>query len=323
MLDPPSAGGDGPRACARDGRRIPPQGRPRLSWRLPAALIVLLSVAGCSGGVLDPQGPVGAANVLILLDALGIMLVIVVPTIVAILFFGWWFRASNPRARYRPDFVYSGGIEIVVWSIPILVILFLGGVIWIGSNALDPFKPISSPDKPAEVQVVSFDWKWLFIYPEQGVASVNELVVPAGVPVHFSLTSASVMNMFFVPQLGSMIATMNGMVTQLHLAADKPGEFYGQSAQYSGGGFSDMNFMVRAVPQDAFAQWVTTARQTGSALDRTSYLALCQQSKNVTPFTYRSVDASLFNAIVSQQLPPCPGPNVEGAGAAVSPRTER
>ena len=273
--------------------------------------------------MLDPQGPIGAANAKILLNALGIMLVIVVPTIILILVFGWWFRASNPRARYRPDFVYSGGIEMVVWGIPILVILFLGGVIWIGSHELDPFKPISSPAKPVEVQVVSLDWKWLFIYPEQGVASVNELVVPAGVPVHFSLTSASVMNMFFVPQLGTMIATMNGMVTQVHLAADNPGEFYGQSAQYSGGGFSDMNFTVRAVPQDAFAQWVATARQSGSALDRSSYLALCQQSSNVPPLTYRAVDADLFNAIVTQQLPPCPGPNIERAGATVRPQPER
>src|SRR5262249_9800111 len=161
------------------------------------------------------------------------------------------------------------------------------------------------------------------IYPEEGVASVNELVVPAGVPVHFSLTSASVMNMFFVPQLGSMIATMNGMVTQLHLAADKSGEVYGEFAQYSGGGFSDMNFTVRAVPKDAFAQWIATARQSGSALDRTSYLALCQQSSNVRPFTFRSVDANLFNAVVNQQLPPCPGPNIERAGATGSPRPER
>jgi cytochrome o ubiquinol oxidase subunit II len=143
------------------------------------------------------------------------------------------------------------------------------------------------------------------------------------VPVHFSLTSASVMNMFFVPQLGTMIATMNGMVTQLHLAADKPGEFYGQSAQYSGGGFSDMNFTVRAVPQDAFAQWVATTRQSGSALDRSSYLALCQQSSNVRPFTYRAVDAGLFNAVVTQHLPPCPGPNIEPAGVTVRPRSER
>jgi len=294
-----------------------------LPWRFSAALVILLCVSGCSGGVLDAQGPIGAANAKILLNALGIMLVIVVPTIIAILIFAWWFRASNTRARYRPDFVYSGGIEMIVWGIPILVILFLGGVIWIGSHDLDPYKPISSPEKPVEVQVVSLDWKWLFIYPDESVASVNELVVPAGVPVHFSLTSASVMNMFFVPQLGTMIATMNGMVTQLHLAADKPGEFYGQSAQYSGGGFSDMNFTVRAVPQDAFAQWVATARQSGSALDRSSYLALCQQSSNVRPFTYRAVDAGLFNAVVSQQLPPCPGPNIERAGATVRPRPER
>jgi cytochrome o ubiquinol oxidase subunit 2 len=296
--------------------------RHRLPWRLSAALIVLLSLSGCSGGVLDPQGPIGGANAKILLNALGIMLVIVVPTILAILLFAWWFRASNTRARYRPDFVYSGGIELVVWGIPILVIMFLGGVIWIGSHQLDPFRPIDSPDKPTEVQVVSLDWKWLFIYPDEGVASVNELVVPAGIPVHFSLTSASVMNMFFVPQLGSMIATMNGMVTQLHLAADKPGEFYGQSAQFSGDGFSDMNFVVRAVPQDAFAQWVATARQTGSALDRTSYLALCQQSSNVRPFTYRSADATLFNAVVTQRLAPCAGPNIERAGATVRPRLE-
>ena len=291
--------------------------------RMSAALIVLLSVSGCSGGVLDAQGPVGAADAKILLNAVGIMLVIVVPTIIAILAFGWWFRASNTRARYRPEFVYSGGIEVVVWGIPTLVIMFLGGVIWIGSHDLDPFKPISSPDKPTEVQVVSLDWKWLFIYPDQGVASVNELAVPAGIPVHFSLTSASVMNMFFVPQLGSMIATMNGMITQLHLAADKPGEFYGQSAQFSGDGFSDMNFILRAVPQDGFAQWIATARQSGSALDRTSYLALCQQSSNVRPFTYRTVDASLFNAVVNQQLPPCPGPSIEHPGATVRPRLER
>jgi cytochrome o ubiquinol oxidase subunit 2 len=296
--------------------------RAKLPPVIAAATGGLLLLAGCSGGVLDPQGPIGAASSKILLNALAIMLAIVVPTIIAALVFGWWFRASNTRARYRPDFVYSGGIELVVWGVPILVIMFLGGVIWIGSHDLDPFKPISSPEKAIEVQVVSLDWKWLFIYPAEGVASVNELVAPAGVPMHFSLTSASVMNMFFVPQLGSMIATMNGMVTQLHLAADKPGEFYGQSAQFSGDGFSDMNFILRAVPGDAFAQWVATARQTGSALDETSYLALCRQSSNVSPFTYRTVDASLFTAIVNQQLPPCPGPDIGRPGAMVHPRSE-
>src|SRR5262249_20685537 len=168
------------------------QRRP-LPWRVSAAPVLLLSLSNCSGGVLDPQGPIGAANAKILLNALGIMLVIVVPTIIAILIFAWWFRASNTRARYRPDFVYSGGIELVVCGIPILVIMFLAGVIWTGSHALAPSNPSGSPEKPVEVQVVSLDWKWLSISPEQGVASVTDLVVPAGVPVHFSLTSASVM----------------------------------------------------------------------------------------------------------------------------------
>jgi cytochrome o ubiquinol oxidase subunit 2 len=282
------------------------------SVRGGSALLVLL-LAGCSGGVVDPKGPVGDANLKIMLNALGIMLMIVVPTILAVLACAWWFRASNVRARYQPGFVYSGRIEIVVWSIPLLVILFLSGVIWIGSHKLDPYMPIASGDKPARVQVVSLDWKWLFIYPDQGVASVNDLVIPAGVPIHFSLTSASVMSNFFVPQLGSMIAAMNGMVTQLHLQADHPGEFFGLSAQFSGDGFSNMNFTTRAVPQDAFAQWIAGARQSERVLDRASYMALAQQSRDVSPFTYRAVDPALFDAIVTQQVPPGPGPQ-DGSG---------
>jgi cytochrome o ubiquinol oxidase subunit 2 len=150
------------------------------------------------------------------------MLAIVVPTIAATFAFAWWFRASNARARYLPDWVFSGRIELIVWSIPLLVIMLLGGVAGIGSHDLDPAKPLTSDTPPFEVQVVSLDWKWLFIYPSHGVASVNQLVIPAATPIHFSLTSASVMNVFFVPQLGSMIYTMNGMTTQLNLQADSP-----------------------------------------------------------------------------------------------------
>jgi cytochrome o ubiquinol oxidase subunit II len=293
----------------------------RLAAAAPLAALCL-PLAGCSGSVLDAQGPIGAANAKILLNALAIMLAIVVPTIVGTLVFAWWFRASNTRASYLPEFVYSGRIEIIVWAIPLLVILFLGGVIWIGSHQLDPFRPIAAQSKPTEVQVISLDWKWLFIYPDQGVASVNELVVPAGTPVHFSLTSASVMNMFFVPRLGSMIATMNGMVTQLHLQADQPGEFYGQSAQYSGDGFSDMHFIVRAVPQDAFAQWLTTARQAGPALDRASYNTLAQRSRKVAPFTYGTVEPTLFEAVAAQQIPPAPGPSAGRGGPGVPVRSQ-
>ena len=280
--------------------------------------MLLLSLIGCSGGVLEPRGPIGAANLKIMYNALAIMLTIVVPTVIATFAFAWWFRASNPRAQYRPDWVYSGRIELLVWGIPLLVIVFLGGVIWIGAHALDPFKPIESQSKPIEVQVVSLDWKWLFIYPDQGVASVNELVVPAGVPVHFQLTSATVMNQFFVPQLGSMIATMNGMVTQLYLQADRPGDYYGQSAQFSGDGFSGMHFTVRAVPADEFMQWLDAARNAGSTLDRNGYIALSQESQNVRSFTYRTVEPDLFHAIVTQQIPPGPGPSAAG-GVPVRP----
>jgi cytochrome o ubiquinol oxidase subunit II len=294
--------------------------RRSLPLQISIALMLPLSLTGCSGGVLDPQGPIGAANLKIIYNALAIMLAIVLPTIVATLVFAWWFRASNPRAQYRPDWVYSGRIELLVWGIPLIVIVFLGGVIWIGAHDLDPFKPIESQSKPTEVQVVSLDWKWLFIYPDQGVASVNELVVPAGIPVYFQLTSATVMNQFFVPQLGSMIATMNGMVTQLYLQADHTGDYYGQSAQFSGDGFSGMHFTVRAVATDEFAQWLDAARNVGSTLDRNSYIALSQESQNVRPFTYRTVEPGLFQAIVTQQIPPGPGPSGGSGGVSVSVR---
>jgi cytochrome o ubiquinol oxidase subunit II len=260
---------------------------------------------------------------LILLDALAIMLAIVIPTIAVALWFGWWYRESNPRAVYRPDFAYSGRVEIVVWAIPTLVIMFLGGVIWIGSHDLDPPKPLDANSRPIEVQVVALDWKWLFIFPAQGVAVVNDLVLPAGAPVRFSITSASVMNTFYVPQLGGMIYAMNGMVTQLNLKADHPGDFYGRSGQFSGDGFSDMNFMVHAVPHAEFLKWVANARANGPALDRAAYDQLAMPSQAVKPFTFKSIDPSLFGEIATQHIPPAPGPNENRAHGAPQPTAEK
>ena len=215
-------------------------------------VIAPVVLTACQPAILDPQGIIGIADKTILIDSLAIMLAIVLPTIAATLGFAWWFRASNTRATYLPDWDYSGRIELIVWAIPLLVIMLLGGVAWIGSHELDPDKPLASDTPPLEIQGVSLDWKWLFIYPDQHIASVNQLVVPAGVPIHFSLTSASVMNAFFIPQLGSMIYTMNGMTTQLNLRADTPGTFLGLSSHYSGDGFSDMHFDVQAVPAQQF-----------------------------------------------------------------------
>jgi cytochrome o ubiquinol oxidase subunit II len=288
--------------------------------RVALAISSLLVLEGCAGGVLDPQGPVGANDKTILINSVVIMLAIVIPTLIAAFALAWWYRSSNTRADYHPDWAYSGRIELIVWSIPLLTILFLGGVIWVGSHKLDPAAPLPSKVPPLEVQVVSLDWKWLFIYPGQGVATVNELVVPAGQPVHFRLTSASVMNTFFVPQLGSMIYTMNSMVTELHLQADHPGVYYGRSAQFSGDGFPDMHFLVRSVSPAEFGAWAAQAHAAGPVLDMPAYAALTQQSQDVKPFTYRAVQPDLFQAITMQKAPLGPGPTTGRGGPEVSPR---
>jgi cytochrome o ubiquinol oxidase subunit II len=255
----------------------------------------LALLAGCTEGVLDPQGPIAAAERQIMLNATGIMLAIVIPTILATLGVAAWFRASNTRARYLPDFEHSGRLELLVWSIPIMTVILVGGVAWVGAHDLDPRKPLDSEVKPLRVQVVSLDWKWLFIYPEQGVATVNQLTLPVGTPVSFELTSSGVMNSFFVPQLGSQIYTMAGMVTRLHLQADHPGTYRGLSSNFSGDGFADMRFRVDAVPAEDFAKWVDAARGASRLLDAEAYAELAKPSKAVVPFNYGAVAPDLFN----------------------------
>jgi len=262
-------------------------------------LVGAAALGGCSEGVLDPKGPVAAAERLIMLNSTGIMLAIVIPTILATLGTAFWFRASNTRARYMPDFAYSGRLELLVWSIPIMTVILVGGVTWIGSYDLDPQRPIASAEKPIRVQVVALDWKWLFIYPEQGIATVNQLTIPVSTPIRFELTSSGVMNSFLVPQLGGQIYTMAGMVTQLYLQADYVGTYRGISANYSGAGFSDMYFNVNAVPAEKFAQWVVATRDGGPVLDAQSYTALAKPSQAVAPFSYRAVAPDLFKSILT------------------------
>jgi cytochrome o ubiquinol oxidase subunit 2 len=271
--------------------------------------------------ILDPQGPIGAADTAILIDSVAIMLAIVLPTIVAIFAFAYWFRASNARARYLPDWEYSGRIELVVWSVPALTIILLGGVAWIGAHQLDPAKAVEPAKtlegsaKPLTIQAVSLDWKWLFIYPDQQIATINTLTVPAGVPLRFALTSSSVMNVFFIPQFGSMIYTMNGMATQLNLRADNPGTFQGLSAHFSGDGFSDMHFDVHVVPPEQFARWAEDASHSDKSLDEASYTEIAKPSMKSEPAIYRLADPNLFHSIVSQKLPPAPGAQAGVKGA--------
>jgi cytochrome o ubiquinol oxidase subunit 2 len=292
---------------------------PGLKWRLGASAMIVLVTGGCNRGILDPAGPVAAAEKTILINSTAIMLAIIIPTMIATVAVAWWFRAGNKKAKYRPDWEYSGAVELVVWSIPALTVILLGGIAWIGAHDLDPYKPLESKAEPLEVQVVSLDWKWLFIYPDQGIATVNQIVVPAGVPVHYSLTSATVWNAFFVPQLGSMIYTMPRMTTQLNLMADKPGVYDGLSSQYSGDGFSGMRFKVHAVPPQQFAAWAQGARGQGKALDQSAYDQLVKPSSYVKPMIYGAVAPGLFEAIVAGEAPAPTAPQTTPPRMHVSP----
>jgi cytochrome o ubiquinol oxidase subunit 2 len=273
-----------------------------MRYGLLAVLIGVAILGGCTEGVLDPKGPIAAADRQILLNSLGIMLAIVIPVIVATLGVAFWFRASNERAHYRPNFAYSGRLELLVWSIPAMTVFLVGGVAWVGAHDVSPSKPIASTVKPLRIQVASLDWKWLFIYPDQGVASVNRLTIPVGTPISLELTSSGVMNSFFVPQLGSQIYTMAGMITRLHLQADHAGTYRGFSAQFSGEGFADMHFDADAVTSEKFTQWVDGVRSAGPELNAKTYADLVKPSAAVAPFTYRSVAPGLFNTIMVSEM---------------------
>jgi cytochrome o ubiquinol oxidase subunit 2 len=281
--------------------------RSRAELRFPAGragLLALLAtiISACDRGILDPVGPVGQAEKTILINSTAIMLAIIIPTMIATLAIAWWFRRSNSKATYLPDWEYSGAVEMVVWGIPLLTIMLLGGITWISSHDLEPSKPLVSTKPPLNVEVVSLDWKWLFIYPDQGIATVNQLVVPAETPVSYRLTSATVWNVFFVPQFGTMIYTMPRMTTRLNLQADRQGVYDGLSAHFSGDGFPGMQFKAEVLPADQFAMWAQGAHGQGGALDPTSFAELSKPSSYVKPMTYGAVAPGLFDAIVANRV---------------------
>jgi cytochrome o ubiquinol oxidase subunit 2 len=272
--------------------------------RVLLALLAGILLSGCAYGVLNPKGPVGADEKIILFDATAIMLAVVIPVILCTLGFAWWFRAHNRHAQRRPDWEYSGRIEFVTWCIPALIVLFLSGIAWIGSHDLDPRKPLRTDLKPLEIEVISLDWKWLFIYPDEHVASAQELVLPVNRPVHFRLTSGSVMNSFFVPQLGSQIYTMAGMTTQLNLLASSAGTYAGLSAQFSGQGFSDMRFDVKAVSEEDYQAWLASVRAQPDRLDADRYSQLANPGVLDAPLAFGRVVSGLFDGIVGNHGAP-------------------
>ncbi|WP_160063322.1 ubiquinol oxidase subunit II [Psychromonas sp. L1A2] len=264
----------------------------------------VLALSGCSGGVLDPKGQIGIDEKNLIIIATVLMLLVVIPVIVMTLYFAWKYRDTQTHEIYAPKWAHSTKIEAFVWAIPILIVIVLGVITWESTHSLDPYKPIEGKGKHLTVEVVSLNWKWLFIYPEQGIATVNELVFPANVPVEYKITSESTMNSFFIPQLGSQIYSMAGMETKLHLIANEPGTFKGFSANYSGAGFSGMKFNAIATPtQGDFDKWVSDVKAKGNKLTKANYYELAKASENNPVTYYGDVDEGLFHTIIMKYMP--------------------
>jgi cytochrome o ubiquinol oxidase subunit 2 len=270
------------------------------------AMSTLALLGGCSDMVLfDPKGPVGDTERFIITAAFILMLLVVIPVIVMALWFTWRYRESSTKEHnYAPKWSYSGKIELAIWVIPLVIVTALGTLIWNTTYRLDPHNPIDSTAEPVNIEVVSLDWKWLFIYPDENIAIVNQLVFPVGVPLNFRITSDTVMTSFFIPQLGSQIYAMAGMQTRLHLLADEPGTYLGQNQQFSGSGYAHMNFKATAVSPGEFAAWLKTLRQSPEKLDRMRYEELLKPTSGypVTPFS--SVAPGLFDSIIGKYSTP-------------------
>jgi cytochrome o ubiquinol oxidase subunit 2 len=278
-----------------------------------ALLAIAGLLAGCNMIVMNPAGDVAVQQRNLIIASTALMLLVILPVIVLTFLFGWRYRAANTDATYDPDWHHSTQLEVVIWTVPLLIIIALGAMTWISTHTLDPYKPLTrlAPNtpvpadlKPLTVEVVALDWKWLFIYPELGLASVNEMAAPTNVPISFKITSSSVWNTFYVPALAGMIYAMPGMQTPLHAVINKEGEFRGQSAHYSGSGFSRMNFGFRSLTQQGFDAWVAQAKAAGTSLDRAAYLDLEKPSEAEPVRYYGSVEEGLYGAILGMCVAP-------------------
>lgn len=272
-------------------------------------LLCLFMLAGCNTVLMNPSGYIADQQGRLIVISTMLMLIIIVPVIICTIVFAWRYRQGNAEATYAPDWNHSTQLELMIWGAPLLIIIALGLVTWISTHTLDPYRPLQRLDaarpipagtKPLVVEVVALDWKWLFIYPELGIASVNVLAAPVDVPVRFKITASSVMNSFFIPALAGQIYAMPGMETSMHAVINRPGVFDGFSANYSGAGFSGMRFKFHGMSAADFARWVEATKAGRGRLDRADYLQLEQPSMNVPPRRYASVAADLYPAILNR-----------------------
>ncbi len=275
-------------------------------------LLPLMFLSACKAEVLAPSGDVAAQQRDLLVMSTLLMLIIIIPVMVLTVWFAWRYRESNRAAVYRPNWDHSAKLELIIWAVPLLIVVSLGALTWAGTHLLDPYRPLArvssekplDAQEPLQVQVVALDWKWLFIYPQYGVAAVNELAVPVDRPVQFTLTSSSVMNAFYIPAMAGMIYAMPGMQTTLHGVFNTEGTYQGLASHYSGAGFSGMRFKANATDAAAFDKWVADARAATKTLDRPAYLELEKPSENVKPERFATVDPELFPRVVNMCVEP-------------------
>ncbi|HWT71183.1 MAG TPA: ubiquinol oxidase subunit II [Oxalicibacterium sp.] len=270
-------------------------------------------LAGCNTVVMNPSGDIAEQQAHLIIVSVLLMLIIIVPVMALVVFFAWRYRKGNTSAKYDPDWDHSTQLELIIWGVPLLIIIALGLITWISTHKLDPYRPldriddsrpISQSSEPLTIEVVALDWKWLFIYPQQGIATVNELATPIDVPIRFKITASSVMNSFYIPALAGQIYAMPGMETQLNAVLNAPGEFEGFSANYSGAGFSHMRFKYRGMDINDFDRWVAEAKSNGATLDRATYLELEKPSERDPVRHYATVSSDLYSAILNRCVAP-------------------
>jgi cytochrome o ubiquinol oxidase subunit II len=285
-----------------------------------SGLGLALALSGCGlaeAPVLAPKGPITLIERDLLFDAFGLMLIVVIPVFLMAAVFVWFYRPASKHDVYQPDWGYSVWMDSLVWLVPAVIVIAIGTMVWDYTHRLDPYRPLAPDQQPLEVQAVAQDWKWLFLYPEQDIAVVNELVFPSGRPLSLKITSDTVMNSFLIPALGGQIYAMAGMETRLHLLADQPGEFRGRNMQFSGSGFANQHFEARAVSEADFEAWVAKARQSPDRLDEAAYEQLARPSQLHPVTYYASFEPDLFARIIARYAPAGPGaPHSEQARAA-------
>jgi len=280
------------------------------------ALLVAIvpALAGCNWVLLNPSGDIARQQSDLLITATWLMLVIVVPVIGMSLWFAWHYRESNQRATYTPDWDHSTLIELYVWTAPLLIIIALGALTWVTTHTLDPYRPLErvAPGRPLvpgaaeplRVQAVALEWKWLFIYPDYGIAVVNELAAPVDRPIRFQTTSPQMMNSLFIPALAGMVYAMPGMQTLLHAVINEPGDYYGVSGNFSGAGYSRMTFRFHGLDDAGFDGWVARARQAPEDLDTASYVALSAPSIGNPVQRFSAVEGGLYHRILNLCVEP-------------------